>query len=279
MDPMTLRVAIVCPQPELRMTAVKAFDRAPLDWDLRLVSEPSDEADVVVNVGREMPGALTMDPSDPESIVDEILRSNTKRDVVVVVGASGGCGATSVTLHLAAALAHSKRVNVVDLHPHGDAALRLGLATDQVPLEDGPVLLPVAGGFRLALGPETPSAGCLEIANEGADKIVIDAPREFLSGSKPGARVVLVMTPTVPSVRKAAGLLEQHPKLVWVPVTNRTGPGSETTRVDIERLLGRRLALELPCSPGLRDAEDDLRLLTSSLSPWRKAVHRLAAAL
>ena len=277
MDLMTLRVAIVCPQPELRMTAVKAFDRAPLDWDLRLVSEPTTEADVVVSVGEDRAGALTMDPSEPERVLDEILRSSSKPDVIVVAGASGGCGATSVTLHLAAALARMKRVNVVDLHPDSNAALRMGLNPDQVPVEDGPHLLPVAGGFRLGLGPQGP--GCLEIARATADKLIVDAPRELLGELEPQARVVLVMTPTVPSVHKGAQLLEQHPELAWVPVTNRTGPGSETTRVDIERMLGRRLAIELPCSPGLRDAEDELRLLTSPLSPWRMAIQRLAAAL
>lgn len=279
MGPMTLRVAIVCPEPELRMTAVKAFDRAPLDWDLRLVSEPTTDADVLVSVGVDAPGALTMDPSEPEGIVNEILQVSSKPDVIFVVGSSGGCGATSVALHLAAALARMKRVNVVDLHPEGGAALRLGLTSDQIPLEDGPLVLPVAGGFRLAFGPEGSSDGCLEIAKAAADKVVVDAPRELVAEFDPRARIVLVMTPTLPSVRKGARLLEQHPELTWVPLTNRTGPGSETTRVDIERLLGRRLALELPCSPGLRDAEDGLRLLTSPLSPWRMAIQRLAAAL
>lgn len=279
MEPMTLRVAIVCPQPELRMAAVRAFDRAPLDWDLRLVSEFPTEADVIVSVGRERAGALTMDPSQPERVIDEILRSSSKPDVVLFVGASGGCGATSVALHVAAALAQTERVNVVDLHPDADAGMRLGLTSDQIPLEEGPFLTPVAGGFRLAFGRDGSPDGCLEMARSTADKLVVDAPRGLLGELEAPARVVLVMTPTLPSVRKGARLLKQYPELPWVPVTNRTGPGSETTRVDIERVLGRRVAIELPCSPGLRDAEDDLKLLTSPLSPWRLAVQRLAAAL
>ena len=276
---MTLRVAIVCPRPELRMTAVKAFDRAPLDWDLRLVSEPTAEADVVVSVGMDRPGALTMDPAEPEKVIDEIVRSSSRPDAIIVIGASGGCGATSVALHLAEALARTKRVNVVDVHPDAGAAQRLGLTTDQVPVEEGPQLLPVSGGFRLALGPQDSAPRCLEMAKATADKLIVDAPRELLGEWEPQARVVLVMTPTRPSVRKGARLLEQHPELTWVPMTNRTGPGSEITRVDIERVLGRRLAIELPCSPGLRDAEDELRLLTSPLSPWRMAIGRLARVL
>ncbi|MFP5352805.1 MAG: hypothetical protein ACLGIB_09605 [Actinomycetota bacterium] len=276
---MTLRVAIVCPQPELRMSAVKAFDRAPLDWDLRLVSEPHPEADVVVSVGADRAGAITMDPAHPERVIDEIVRSSSRPDVIVVVGASGGCGTTSVAVHLAAALARRARANLVDLHSDRGAAMRLGLALDELPLADGPLLVPVAGGFRFALGPEGTSDACLETARVAADKVVVDTPRSSLDAIESPSRVLLVMTPTLPSVRKAAGVLLERPELSWVPITNRTGPGSETTRVDVERILGRKLAIELPCSPGLRDAEDDLRLLTSPLSPWRLAVQRLAAAL
>lgn len=277
MAQMSLRVAIVCPQPELRMAAVKAFDAAPLDWDLRLVSAPTTEADVVVSVGIERAGAVTLDPAEPERVIDEILRSSAKPDVIAVVGASGGAGTTSVALHLAAALARTQRVNVVDLHPDPDAAMRLGLASDQIPVQDGPGMLPVAGGFRLAFGGE--GTDRMAMALTAAGKVVVDLPRPAVGQIAAHARVVLVMTPTLPSVTKAALLFEEHPELAWVPVTNRTGPGSETTRVDVERILGRRLAIELPCSPGLRDAEDDLRLLTSPLSPWRMAIQRLAAAL
>lgn len=279
MSPMSLRVAIVCAQPELRMTAVKAFDRAPLDWDLRLVTEPTADADVVVSVGRERAGALTMDPSDPEKVIDEILRSSSEPETLAVVGASGGCGATSVALHLAAAFARTQRVDLIDAHPQADAALRLGLTSDQLPPEGGPFMLPVAGGFRLAFGEDESCGDLLHLTRPTADKVVVDLPRTRLDALQASTRVILVMTPTVPSATKGARLLEQHPGFAWAPVTNRTGPGSEITRVDIERILGRRLAIELPCSPGLRDAEDEQRLLTSFLSPWRMAVQRLAGAL
>lgn len=276
---MSLRVAILCPEPELRMAAVKAFDRAPLDWDLRLVSEPTAEADVVVSVGVDREGAITMDLAHPEKVLEEIARSSSEPDVIAVVGASGGCGATSLAVHLAAALARDGRAALVDLHADGDAATRVGLVLEELPLEDGPLLLPVAGGFRLAVGREGELDVCLEMARAAADKLVVDMPRSSLDEIEQASRVLLVMTPTQPSVRKAARLLASRPEIAWVPITNRTGPGSETTRVDIERILGRRVAIELPCSPGLRDAEDELRLLTAPWSPWRMAVQRLAAAL
>lgn len=279
MTQMSLRVAIVCPQPELRMTAVKAFDSAPLDWDLRLVSEPTADADVIVSVGAEMPGAVSMDTARPEGVVEEILRSCSAPELLTVVGASGGCGATSVALHLAAAFARTERVNLVDMHPDLDAAFRLGLQLDELDLGEEPVLLPVAGGFRMVASREPCVDISLRLARTSADKVVVDAPPEVLGELEPTGRVVCVMTPTLPSVHKAARLMARHPGLAWLPVTNRTGPGSELTPVDIERILGRRLTLELPCSPGLRDAEDELGLLSARFSPWRIGVQRLAAAL
>jgi hypothetical protein len=66
----------------------------------------------------------------------------------------------------------------------------------------------------------------------------------------------------------------------WAVVTNKLGPGGETTRAELQELLGGRpIAIELPCCPALRDAEDDARLLASDRHRWRRAVKRLAAAL
>lgn len=263
------------------MAAAQAFDSAPVEWDVSLVSEPPGDADVVVAVGTTLPGALVMDPADPPAVVEQIRNGASAPSVIAVVGASGGCGVTSIVVHLAAAIARTQRVNVVDLHPGGGVALRLGLSSDEASAADGQVLLPVAGGFRLAADPDATSAPerCLAAAADNVDKVIVDLPVEKIAATTSLHRVLLVMTPTVPSATRAAVLMQRHPELVWIPITNRTGPGSETTRVDIERILGRRLALELPCSPGLRDAEDDQKLLTSPLSPWRARVQRLGEAL
>ncbi len=267
----------------MRMTAARAFDAAPAEWDISFSAEPDEDADVLVAVGVSVPGALSMDPTDPEAVLDRIRdRCSQTRRVIVVIGASGGCGATSIALHLAAAWRHGA-VAVVDLHRGAPAALRLGIA-DDAGIDEGvdPVVLPVAGGFRLVFprGRSEEVARVPEVAFEQAETAIVDAPPEALGRleTRPG-RTVLVMTPSVPSAIRAARLLDSHPEQAWVPVTNRVGPGSETTRLDIERILGRRVALELPCSPGLRDAEDEATLLTSSLSPWRMRVQRLADAL
>jgi hypothetical protein len=90
---------------------------------------------------------------------------------------------------------------------------------------------------------------------------------------------VLVVQPSVVGAKRARALLEEHPKISWAVILNRLGPGGETTRSAFERLLRHPVAIELACAPSLRDAEDDGRLLTSPLSPWRRSVHRLARAL
>lgn len=279
---MSVRVAIVCPPEELHMAVARAFDAAPADWDVSLHAEPVDDADVVVAVGCEIPGAVSMDPSCPEQVIADIAARLSRDSLIVVVGASGGCGATSVLLHLAAASARHERTGVVDLGSRPDALSRLGLDPEQLSPDAEPLLVPVSGGFRLVYCGTGPveTAAALGAARTYAARVFVDLPPAVLDGwVRPVDRALLVMTPTGPSARKAAGLMEERPDLPWVPITNRVGPGSETTRIDIERILGRRLALELPCSPGLRDAEDDLKLLTSPLSPWRMRIQRLSDAL
>jgi hypothetical protein len=91
---------------------------------------------------------------------------------------------------------------------------------------------------------------------------------------------VLIVSPTIPHVRRAAVLLESTAQQTrWAIVLNRLGPGGETTRIALQRLLGHPITMELPCCPALRDAEDDCRLVTSPLHRWRRAVVRLARAV
>lgn len=283
-EEMSLRVGIVCPREDLKMSAARAFDDAPAEWEIWLSAEPPRGVDVLVSVDVSLPGAVPMDLDDPGAVIDRIKERVAPRPwLVAVVGASGGCGTTSIALHLAAAAPSGSPAALVDLQPGGWAAFRLGISDEQLPGDATrePVVLPVAGGFRVLFAADpVPTGALFEAAFDHARRVIADAPVEVLArSSRPPDRVVLVMTPTIPSATRAGLLLRNHPDLSWVPVTNRTGPGSETTRVDIERILGRRVALELPCSPGLRDAEDDLKLLTSPFSPWWMRIRQLSEAL
>lgn len=235
------------------------------------------DADVVVGVGRDSAGDVLFDPTDPCDVVAEVasLLDSSGSRVVAVVGASGGCGATTLALHLAAV--SSTRACVVDLHPQLSCAIRLGLSSDDMP--DPPRPIPVPGGFDLVWSDPTCAERTAELRRRH-HRLIIDAPGEVLPSLAACLdAIVLVVTPTVGSARSAAGLLGMVGDVDVAVVANRLGPGGETTRAELQRILGTRVTLELPCSPGLRDSEDDSRLLTSPWSLWLRRVTRLARAL
>jgi hypothetical protein len=90
---------------------------------------------------------------------------------------------------------------------------------------------------------------------------------------------VLVTPPTRPGALRARALVRRWPDLRWAVITNKVGPGGETTRAEMQEVIGHRVALELPCAPALRDAEDDGRLLRTRWSRWGRGIARLARAL
>jgi MinD superfamily P-loop ATPase len=125
------------------------------------------------------------------------------------------------------------------------------------------------------------AADLVRRAAAGFEHVIVDVPAGPRRHETLGAvrTAVLVVQPTVVGANRARPVLEAHPEISWAVILNRLGPGGETTRAALERLLRHPVAVELPCAPSLRDAEDDGRLLTSPLSPWRRGVHRLARAL
>lgn len=269
-----VHVALVCPDDRLRMAAAAAFDRAPAEWDVRLHRTPPDDAAVVVSVGCLVEDAVRFDPASPDLVVDEVARRLATKysTTVVVVAASGGCGASSVALHLAAEA--SRRTCLIGRGEH-DLAHRLGIEPEAA--RGGPV--PVPGDFRLIEVDDSDVAETVDELTGSFQAVILDGARRALASIAPrGPDCVLVLAPTVPSARSAAELLGRFPDLRWAIVTNRLGPGGETSSAQLQRILGRRICLELPCSRGLRDAEGECRLV-SVWSPWRHRVARLARAL
>jgi hypothetical protein len=88
----------------------------------------------------------------------------------------------------------------------------------------------------------------------------------------------VVMPPTSPGAARTRALLERIPPRPHAVVVNRQGPGGEATRALLQVALGSTIALELPCSPALRDAEDDGALLARH-ARWTRRVERLAVGL
>jgi hypothetical protein len=297
-----VRVAILCTDMEERAAIARAFDAAPGAWAVELCDREPEPADVIVygsttgGVGAER-RAVRFDPRDPPRVVADVRRAlaTTRASCIVVTGAGRGVGQTTVALHLAQALAADRSCLLLDLDVDWGCAPRLGIDAvrartwaDAHEASGGLRLsaLPVAGGIRVMLAPRdgciAEGASVLDAARAEFDQIVVDAPfGEALDAGVGRADAgVLVLNPTktcAVRARELVGSLDVDAP--WAVVSNRLGPGGEATRAELEELVGRPFALELPCCPALRDAEDSDRLLKPRLYRWTRAVARLAHAL
>ena len=281
---MTLKVAIVSRDAAVRAAAAVAFQDAPPQWTVELRPDEPDDADVVVHgADLEAGTGIVFDPARPDEALRAIEASLGRGRVYVVVGAVGGAGATTLALHLSAALAPACCAELA-----GPSA-RLGLPEDArtwLPRDDDASLqaLPVAGGFHVLRAPDPcppPDAFPVEEARASFPRLVIDAGsrRDLDPVLACAAAAVVVATPTRPAALAARELTEAFPEARWTVVVNRLGPGGQIMRGGLEQLLGRRVAVELPCCPALRDAEDEARLLQGSWRRWTRGVARLARGL
>jgi hypothetical protein len=286
-----LHVAIVSLDAAMRLEVARAFDRAPASWAVSLHKTIPPEADVVV-VTPEVDGdGVRFDPAEPERVIDDVAAaSRSAGNVFVVTGASGGVGATSIALHVAAALGRRSRTCYFDLDVGWGIRARLGMPPDARTWgdveddEESFVLaaLPIASGVRAFVAPSDRDHDPLDVlrrAAESFDHVIVDAPRESLDvATQVASAGVLVASPTFPSIERAREVLRAT-AIRWAVVTNRLGAGGEATKLELEEALGRSIGLELPCAPRLRDAEDDRRLLEAGWSRWAGRIDRLATVL
>ena len=280
-----MRIAAVSSDPEERLQLARAFDRAPVSWDVSLHDEVPEDADVLV-CGRRtvIEGAVIFDADAPSRVIDDVRRRVERGSVgkrIFVTGATGGSGATTLALHLAAA----GGACVVESTGSGlrrRLALRSARSWSPHPDEELSAL-PVAPGLRvLPAPPEASPEDVHRVLARAAStfaRVIVDCDRTYLDRLvMPGDLCVLVVHPTRPAAELAREILRREgPR--WAVVTNRVGPGSCLTRRRIEEILDRRVAIELPCSAALRDSEDEGVLLTSPFSPWSWKVRKLWRAL
>jgi hypothetical protein len=283
-----LHVALVSRDDSVRAQMAVAFDAAPASWKVTIHEEPVPADAVVYGPDVGPSSGIPFDAMHPESAFEHIrAMTSTEVPVIPVTSTRGGTGATSVALHLAAAAAHSRRVCLLDLDLTWGIEWRLGF--DEMrrwrPGED--VLeasIPVTGGFRV-VAPDLGTGEVLEDLFERAagafDVVVADAPEGIaldvaLARSSVG---VLVAQATIPGARRAAAFCARRHEIRWAVVANRLGGGGETTLEGLRRISSCRVALELPCTPSLRDAEDKGRLLPRRWSRWSRRIDSLARAL
>jgi Flp pilus assembly CpaE family ATPase len=291
----TPRIALVAREPDSRQAIAAAFGGAPATWDVTLHVE-APEADMVVAAPEvAVEGAVPFDPRNPTRAVDEVnkrLAASSREGAFIVTSASGGSGATTVALHLAAVLSERGGTCFVDLDPRAGAAPRLGVLDSQhktwAEAGKGPdelrlAALPMPGGFRALLSPsgapEVPS-GLLRRTLRSFEYVVVDLPPERLRKvSNMALAAVLVVPGTVPGVCRAQRLLADGLAGRLAIVLNRTGYGGGLTRSEASRRLGRSVPLELPCTPALRDAEDEGRLLDCHWTRFARRIRSLALSL
>ena len=267
-----LNVALVGRDAALRAAAAEAFDAAPPTWRVSLHAEPVPGADVTVDLSGELglAGAIPFDPTSPAGLLEEIARrAAAEAGPIGVWSPCAGSGATSIAVHLAAAMVPRGPCTLVDLDPRRGAAVRIGCP----PLDPGVTehdlkARPVVGGFRILEG---------EMPGTDGGRVIVDGPREAVLSVSCAKHVVVLPSGRGGLERSAAAIAELPARCALV--VNRTGWGGELSRHAIARMIGRRIALELPFSPALRDAEDRAELLVSPLSPWLQRIRRLARAL
>jgi hypothetical protein len=140
--------------------------------------------------------------------------------------------------------------------------------------------LPVPGGFRALLGPADGTA-VLARATESFERVVADVPygpwlARALNRASAG---VLVVAPSLEGARRTRTVLIEHPTTSWAVVLNRTGHGGQITKGRFANLIGRSVTVELPCTPVLRDSEDEGRLCSRRWTRWARRVETLARTL
>jgi Flp pilus assembly CpaE family ATPase len=290
-----LEIAIVSHDPGIRLVAARAFDDAPANWHVKLHENVPANADVVV-VGPDVDSVkgIPLDPERPGELVAAIKaagNSPKRGELTVVTSASGGTGATSIALHLATC---GDASCLLDLDVVFGCARRLGLPdkhlnwTDVGDSRESLMLaaLPIRGGFRALVSPgdgtePADTDSLLDRTSEAFSNVVVDVPpgRLLPIALARSRAAVLVVRPDLQSAHRSASLLRETPSTRWAVVANRLGPGGETTLNNLAAILGRSITLEVPCSPALRDAEDDCELLASRLWRYRRAILRLYLAL
>jgi hypothetical protein len=299
----------------VRAAVAQAFDAAPATWAVSFCDVVPPDADVVVfaepvdAMASEFQSDLAapnqprfdgvvFEPARPERLVPAI-QARLDRSVpaapcrVVAVTGIAGTGVSSIAMHLALSWAARFETCFVDLDRTWTCADRLGLGAEVVTWGSAATsdealrlaAVPIEGGLRALVAPRAAvdfsGDALVQRARSRFQQLVVDLPYRHLGSDRIASvdATIVVMTPCLPHAHRVARMLTEVDADRLLVVTNRLGRGGETTRRQIEAIVGRRVALELPCCPGLRDAEGKQRLVPLRWSRWGHAVMRLGRAL
>jgi len=228
-------------------------------------------------------------PVDRDQLVEALARvggrKKEKREqitgqVLAFLGAKGGTGVTTLSIHLAAVLAQRYRKTLlVDLHPDlGDASLFLGLPRHQYHFYDlaenthrldtellqgflvrhpsGLEVLPAPDGFDT---PRHVAADAVERTVEFLrlqyDFVLVDCPpglnEQNLAVVDHADQLYLVATPEIPALRNVARHLEYLSRFEYARdkirvVINRHSKGGPITDAQIEKAIRKTIYWKVP---------------------------------
>jgi hypothetical protein len=290
-------VAILVKDPALRLRVAEAFDEAPQNWTVSFSDVPAPEADVVVVEDLGAGDGVVFDALQPDRLIPEIqarLRRSLKPSAGRAVAVTGvpGAGATSIAMHLALIWGRRSETCYLDLDTSWSSAPRLGLPEEAITwagVKSAEAVrassLPIAPGLRALVAPvggtDLEDAKLVRWALKEFQRTVVDLPyARWLPQTADAMDVaVVVMSPCVAHAHRVARMLATISVERIAVVTNRLGRGGETTRAQLESIVGRKIAVELPTFPGLRDVEGRHSLASLTWCRWGRALQRLARAI
>ena len=203
--------------------------------------------------------------------------------VITVFSAKGGCGKTTISTNLGAALADKGRRSVVVLDldlAFGDVAIALQLfpshtIADAVPLGEQnldigglqALLTPHSPGLTTLVAPVEPGAAdtipatlvtrIIEVLRENFDFVVIDTPPAFddqvLAAFDLSDAVVLLATLDIPALKNLKLTLEtldllNYPRERWKIVLNRSDSKVGLAISEVEKTLRMSITAQIPSS-------------------------------
>jgi pilus assembly protein CpaE len=208
--------------------------------------------------------------------------SSQRGKLVTVFSAKGGCGKTTLSTNLAAALAGGGRheVVLVDLDlAFGDVAIALQLfpahtIADAVPLGDAlddaalqALLTPHSPGLTTLVAPVEPGAAdsisavlvaqILERLKDMYDYVVVDTPPAFddqvLAAFDASDVIALIATLDIPALKNLKLTLEtlellNYPRERWHIVLNRADSKVGLSINEVEKTLGTAISAQIPSS-------------------------------
>jgi len=240
------------------------------------------------------------------------IQKTSNGTLIIVLGAKGGVGATTIAVNLAAALKKTlpmHEVALVDLNPFwGDIPFHLEIenhaynwlnlvrnisSADSIFLRG--ILIEHASGIEVLAGPVEPlngmnpeilSAieGCLNLIRDSFDHVVIDIGKNLNLISRlslrPGDRVLLICNQNLPSIaaaKKVSNYLRRDIGTDPELIINRMDNNSLVTMTEVEKALGRPYFV-LPDAREARDAIDQGKLVIDAYpgSNIAKNIRKLA---